>query len=212
MIKFALHLSGPPKRSRFRWWGVHSLIRITPPFDTTSGEIPNCMFRKFNHGIYNWEVFKIGQYTSLCKSEHLAFKKLVRLIYWEYDRCEYTILELKYHIFRENYNFGRKVFFDHFLGHESQKSRIFKDFQGFRENHDFSAKSMVLRLNRGRKINFLVKLFFKLFSFLDNLKNGFFKTFLKPRRNTIPSFCQQHCTGSWNQCFPPKIITIFVNF
>ena len=31
---------------------------------------------------------------------------------------------------------------------------------------------MVLRLNRGRKINFLVKLFFKLFLFLENLHNG----------------------------------------
>ena len=66
-----------------------------------------------------------------------------------------------------------KFIFDLFLAHESQKSRILKDFKGFRENHDFSPKSMVLRLNRGRKINFLVKLFFKLFSFLDNLKNGF---------------------------------------
>ena len=36
---------------------------------------------------------------------------------------------------------------------------------------------MILSLNRGRRINFLVKLFFKLFSFLDNLKNGFL-TFL----------------------------------
>ena len=74
------------------------------------------------------------------KKDNFVFKKFPKEDYWEYGLCEYTILELKYHIFRETIILVEKVLFDHFLAHESQKSRIFKDFQGFRKNHDFHQK------------------------------------------------------------------------
>ena len=48
--------------------------------------------------------------------------------HWGYGQCEYAILELKFHIFGKIKIFVEKVLFDHFLAHESQKSRIFKDF------------------------------------------------------------------------------------
>ena len=84
--------------------------------------------------------------------------------------------------------------FYHFSGRKSQYHRIFKDFQ---EYLDFPQKTMLLSSNRGLKINFLVKLFFKLFLFLENLQNGFL-TFLisafnqKLHRETYTQFFDFH--------------------
>ena len=60
--------------------------------------------------------------------------------------------------------------FNNFSDRKSQYHRILKDFH---EHLDFPLKTIVLSSNRGRKINFLVKLFLQLFLFLKNLQNGF---------------------------------------
>ena len=84
--------------------------------------------------------------------------------------------------------------FNNFSDRISQYHRILKDFH---EHLDFPLKTMILNLNRGRKINFLVKLFCKLFLFLKNLQNGFL-TFLisafnqKLYRETYTQFSDFH--------------------
>ena len=84
--------------------------------------------------------------------------------------------------------------FYNFSDRKNQYHRILKDFH---EYLDFPLKPMILSSNRGRKINFLVKLFFKLFLFLENLQNGFF-TFLisafnqKLHRETYTQFSDFH--------------------
>ena len=52
------------------------------------------------------------------------------LIYREYDRFEYTILEQKNHILWENLNFGRNTILKQFSQEKtSKKSSIFNAFQ-----------------------------------------------------------------------------------
>ena len=75
---------------------------------------------------YIWEVFKIWQITSLCKSEQLDFKNSDLLIYWEYARCEYTILELKFHIFWKIQKMWKKINFRSFFRTLKSKKSLFK--------------------------------------------------------------------------------------
>ena len=49
--------------------------------------------------------------------------------YWEYARCKYTILELKYSSFWKNQNFGWKSIFEYFFRTLKSKKSIFWGFQ-----------------------------------------------------------------------------------
>ena len=121
--------------------------------------------------------------------------------YWRYARCKYTKMELKYYILWGKYDLGRNTIFKHFFRTLKSKKSFLEVFS---ENHDFSLKTMLLSSNRGCKINFLVKLFFKLFLFLENLQNGFF-TFLisafnqKLHRETYTQFSDFHDFRRWSE-------------
>ena len=48
------------------------------------------------------------------------------MICWEYARCKYTKMELKYHIFWKNYEIEKKSIFEHFFRTRKSKNSVFR--------------------------------------------------------------------------------------
>ena len=103
--------------------------------------------------------------------------------------------------FEKNISRSKKSFSSIFS--DSKVEKI--DFKRFKENHDFSQKTMLLSSNRGCKINYFWKIIFQTFLFLENLQNGFL-TFLisafnqKLHRETYTQFSDFHHFWGLAEC------------